>query len=328
MLISDVVMMVEFETVSRQFLRALRGKRSQVAFSRRLGFASNVAAEWESGRRIPKVGTVFEACQRVQVDVLHALHQFWPPAAPKLLAFDDASLAAWLEAQRGKESINVVARRAGLSRQQVSRVLMGQTEPRLHQFFALVHAFTGRLSDLVAACVDIEAVPSLSAYHLRTESSRRLAFDEPWSSAILSAIECLPLLAHRELVAALSNTFDLQTSEVEQCLRHLVRAGVVSRVKERYVLAEPLVIDTGFATEASKKLRVHWAAVGADRAKSPRNSDLFGYNVFSVSKRDLQRIAELHRQHFQRVRAIIAESKPETVAVMNLQLLQFDPTQQ
>jgi len=66
--------------------------------------------------------------------------------------------------------------------------------------------------------------------------------------------------------------------------------------------------------------------VGAARAVAPRERDVFSYNVFSVSRSDLERIAALQREHFQRVRAIIGESQPETLAVMNLQLFAFEPS--
>jgi transcriptional regulator with XRE-family HTH domain len=51
--------------LARQFLRAVRGRRSQVAFARRLGYASNVAAEWESGRREPSAADALSACANV-----------------------------------------------------------------------------------------------------------------------------------------------------------------------------------------------------------------------------------------------------------------------
>ncbi len=40
-------------------VRALRGKRSQLAFSRRLGYSTNVAYAWEAGRRGPSTREAF-----------------------------------------------------------------------------------------------------------------------------------------------------------------------------------------------------------------------------------------------------------------------------
>lgn len=311
---------MDFGVVASEFLRALRGSRSQVAFSRRLGFASNVAAEWESGRRIPRVSTAVGAAARVGVDVPAALARFWPPLADILTG---SGLAPWLDALRGEETVVTLAKRAGLSRQQCARMLSGRTEPRLHQFFALVHASTGRLSDLVAACVAIDQVNSLRHYHARVESSRHLAFDEPWSSPLLSALECLPSLERAEAEQSLARMFGLPRARVRRCLSHMVKAGLVARRAGGYVLSEPMLVDTGMATLAARRLAAHWARVATGRAESPAPSDLFSFNVFSVSHADLERIRQLQREHFQRVRAIIATSKPEAVAVINLQLVTF-----
>jgi len=54
-------------------MRAVRADRSQVAFSRRVGCSSNVAAEWESGRRVPSAATALSCCARVGIDVAAAL---------------------------------------------------------------------------------------------------------------------------------------------------------------------------------------------------------------------------------------------------------------
>ena len=49
------------ELAARQLLRALRGKRSQVAFSRRLGYRGNPIADWEAGRRTPTAQEMLRA---------------------------------------------------------------------------------------------------------------------------------------------------------------------------------------------------------------------------------------------------------------------------
>jgi transcriptional regulator with XRE-family HTH domain len=315
----------DYAAVAREFLRAVRGRRSQVAFSRRLGFVSNVAAEWESGRRIPLALTALRACQRAGLDVALHLRAFRPSTAEALRRLDEPSLAVWLDAQRGQEGLAAIAERAGLSRHQVSRFFSGGSAPRLHQFFALVHACSGRLSDLVASLVEIEAIPSLRGEHARAATLRRLALVEPWTSAISSALECLSQLEARAARAVLARMFGLELDEVDRYLAEMEGARVIRREQGRYLLGEPLVVDTGSASDANRRLARHWAEVAAERAGAPRRTDVFSYNVFSVSRADLVRIAALQREHFQKVRAIIANSPSETLAVMNLQLLEFDP---
>jgi len=58
-----------YEVMAAELLRALRGRRSQVAFSRRLGYRSNVAHTWETGKRWPTAAVTLRAARRVGVDL-------------------------------------------------------------------------------------------------------------------------------------------------------------------------------------------------------------------------------------------------------------------
>lgn len=316
----------DYRAIAKQFLRALRGRRSQVAFSRRIGFTSNVAAQWESGRRIPRVLTVVAACGRARIDVLDALRSFRPSTAHLLQEHQGLAgdiLARWLNAQRGKETVSAISRRAALSRYQAARFFSGHCEPRLHEFFALIDVTTGRLSDLIALLVDIENVSELTSYHAQVVASRRLAFDEPWSSAVLAAVECLSTTKCEAIGRRLASAFGLELEQVRSCLEQLERARIIQRTRGRYRLSAALVIDTRGAPDGARRLRQHWTGVAHARLAQPRADDVFSYNVFSVSREDLLLIGRLQREHFQRLRAIIAKSSSETVALLNMQLMEW-----
>ena len=131
---------------ARQFLRALRGSRSQVAFSRRLGYRSNVAGEWEAGRRSPTAREVLRACHRVGVNVADALARFHPVQVAVGPHHEDF-IGLWLSSLVGGGSAASLARRSGHSRHQIGRWLSGRAQPRLPDFFQVVDAVTGRVDD-------------------------------------------------------------------------------------------------------------------------------------------------------------------------------------
>ena len=294
------------EIVARQFLRAVRGPRSQAAFSRRLGYRGNPVADWEAGRRFPTAEETLRACERVGIDVPAAFGRFHPRAAPEL----EAGMTAWLAALRGGTSITEIAARTDRSRFAVARWLSGRARPRLPDWFRLVEATTGRLSDLVAALVPIAEVPALASQHAAREASRRLAFEEPWTEAILRVIETGTTDAD-----GIAARLGISGDEVGRCLEKLVVAGVVRDGK----VAGALTVDT----RAYPGLRQHWARVGLARLEA-ETPGLFSYNVVSVSRADLARIEELHRAYFREVRAIVAASEPsEVVALVNVQLVKF-----
>lgn len=294
------------ELVARQLLRAVRGERSQIAFARRLGYRGNPVADWEAGRRFPTAEEALRACERVGIDVPGAFARFHPVAAPALAR----GLPAWMEELRGRTSIAEVAARADRSRFAVARWLSGQAKPRVPDWLRLVEALTGRVSDLVDALVGIDGVPALAGEHAARMASRRLAFEEPWTEAVLRVVE-----TGTSTPAAVAAVLGIGEADAARCLDKLA----LTRLVREGAVTGTLTVDT----RAVPALREHWARVGLDRLQAGA-AGVYSYNVVSVSRADLARIEELHRAYFRQVRAIVAASEPaEVVALVNVQLVPF-----
>lgn len=58
-----------YHALAIELLRALRGRRSQTAFSKRLGYKSNIAQRWESGHSLPTAASFLTCCMRLGIDV-------------------------------------------------------------------------------------------------------------------------------------------------------------------------------------------------------------------------------------------------------------------
>ena len=74
---TDPLVELDYELIARQLLRAIRGPRSQVAFSRRLGYRSNMVYLWESGRAFPPAARFLSMATRLQLDVDGAVAHFY-----------------------------------------------------------------------------------------------------------------------------------------------------------------------------------------------------------------------------------------------------------
>jgi len=143
---------VDTTRIASEFLRALRAHRSQLQWSRWLGYRSNVAYTWESGRRWPTAAETLRAAGRAGVDVRAALRTFYGADPVWAGTVDPATaegVARLLDDLRGSLSVTDMARRVGTSRSAMSRWLSGATQPRLPDFFAAVEAASVRLVDFV-----------------------------------------------------------------------------------------------------------------------------------------------------------------------------------
>lgn len=318
---------LDFEQVARELLVSLRGQRSQTAWSRRLGYRSNVAYAWESGRRWPTAAETFRACRRANVDVDASLVRFYGTRPGWLDTVDVATaegIAAFLDDLRGSTSITDLALHSGISRYSVSRWLSGKTQPRLPDFLCLIEAASVRLVDLMAALVDPAGLASIHATWLRLESRRRGAYELPWTQAVVRCLEVhdyIRLPAHEP--GWIARRLGIPTEEEARCIEFLRNTGRIAWTGTHFT-PDTRAVDTRLHPAVGRRLKAHWARVGAARAEvgSPGQ---FSYNVFTVSRADFERIRQAHLDYYRLLRSIVSESTPEeVVAVANVQLFALD----
>jgi transcriptional regulator with XRE-family HTH domain len=323
---------VDTEQLAREFLVALRGKRSQVAWSRRLGYRSNVAYTWEAGRRFPTIAETFRAVQRSGLDLRACLESFhghetrqWLDEHEDLATVE--ATAAFMRDIKGRSSTTEVAKRADLSRYSVTRWLAGQTQPRLPDFFTLLDAASLRLVDFVTSFVPPESVPCALPTWKRLEARRQGAGRYPWTQAILRALEVADYLALPEHEPGwIAQRLSIPLEEEEACLEYLELTGQVERVDGRFRPATSAV-DTRLQPSVGRQLKSHWANVGVERIDGGAPGQ-YSYNVFTCSAEDFERIRELHLAYYRALRQIVAASHPEEhVVVANIQLFKLDPAE-
>jgi transcriptional regulator with XRE-family HTH domain len=303
-----------------QFLRALRGRRSQRALAKRLGYRANPITDWEHGRRFPRADEALRAAHLTGVDVRGAFAGFHraPLNEPNPGVYE---LPAWLTALVGSTTTVDLARRAGSSRFALRRWLTGQARPRLPDFFRVVDAATGRLPDLVAQLVAIDEVPALLERHRASEAARLAAYDAPWTEAVLRVLESTDyrrLSKHEP--GWIAQRLGIAIEHEQRSLALLRQLRVVRRSRGLYRPVQDSSVDTRGDAERVNALLEHWSGVGRQRIATRRQHDLFAYNVCSLSHADYERVVTLLRSTFREIRSVLSSSAPaERVALLNLQ---------
>jgi len=315
---------LDYRRLAAELIRALRGKRSQTALSRRLGYKTNILYIWEAQKGAPTGAGFLQLARRCGVDVRQALVQFYRTPPPWLAEHEPttpAGVAALLDDLRGATTLVETARKLRVSRFALARWLKAEAEPRLHDFLQLIEVTSLRLLDFVALLTSPEAVPSLGERWAELQQARRAAYERPWSHAILRAIE----LEQYQVLPAhepgwLAHRLGLPREEEEASIELLVKTGQIEQRGGKWKVRQALSIDTRRDPEAARQLKAWWARVGHERFLE-NSPGVFSYNLFGVSNADLKRIEALQRAHFREIRTIVAQSQPvENVAVVNLQL--------
>ena len=316
---------MNYENVASELVRAVRGKRSQVAFSRRLRCKSNVVYSWEAGRRWPSASRWFEVCERAGIDVRGALRAFYRGEPSWLSEVDPDTaegIARLLDDLKGKTRQGEVAEKSGLSRFAVARYLKGQAEPKLPDFLRLIEVLSLRLLDFLSAFVDPTELPCVRERWAELQAERQAAYDLPWSQAFLRLIEteayqALPGHEPGWLAARL----DVSQQEEQRCVDALRGAGQIRKQDGLYRVVEQRTVDTHQDAAAGQRLKAWWAKVALQKL-SANAPGRYSYNVFSVSDADYARIEELLLAYYRELRTLVARSTPtQCVALVNLQLV-------
>lgn len=320
---------MNFEQVSSDWLRLLRGRRSQRGFSKRLGYSSNIAYRWETGICFPLGREAFVLAKRDGAAGRAALLTFYGGALPAELAALELGtregVAELLRHVRGKTSLVELARRSGHSRFSIARWLSGSAEPRLPELLSLLEAATFRVLDFLACFTAIEKLPSVAEEYRVLEAARKTAYEVPWSHAVLRALELADyqkLRRHRP--GWLAQRLNITRQEEERCLQALATARQIKLEGGRWAVDQTQTVDTRVQPARGRRLKAEWLKVALERLEGGV-AGVFSYNLMAMSRADLARLREMHIDYFRSMQALVTDSTPsECVVLFNTDLFALD----
>jgi hypothetical protein len=320
---------MDWSQLSSEWLRAVRGRRSQRAASRRLGYGSNIFSRWETGRCAPRASDAFRAAHRFGVNVERAELGFLGLPAheqgglPSLAT--KAGVHELLLRLKGETSFVDLAARTRFNRFVLSRWFRGQTEPRLPELLELIDAMTERLLDFVAGFCDPALLPSLEGAWRTHLALRDAAFDAPWSHAVLRVLELAEYARRgKHERGFIASRLGITTKEEDRCLSLLERSRQIEKRDGRWVVSKQGTIDTGQDPQRARELRRFWQAQALQRFDAGARGT-FGYNLFTISERDYEALKKLYVQYFEGMRALVAKSSPgEKLVLFCGQIVELD----
>lgn len=316
--------MIDVDQLTRQWVRHLRGARSQRALARRLQYTTNVVYLWESGQRWPTAATFFWLIHRTGGDVRATLRRFFNDGEPPEEPWKPEAVAEIMRKMQGQQTATVLAERTGRSRDAVGRWLRGRSEPRMPDFLRFVDAATTRLLDFIAGFTDPGVLDATADAWNRLEAARRLTRELPWAPAVLLALELEDYHQSPSGQDAewLARRLGLSPAITAECLQLLSAAGQIRRVGDHWTRVEVQAVDTRVPSRPAD-LKQWWTGVARDRI--PQTDGTASFTICAVSQADYERIQQLQRQLYREVRALIAHSEPsERVVLLVLHTLALD----
>jgi hypothetical protein len=315
---------LDWDAIAAEWVRELRGKRSQAAFSRHLGYQSSVVHRWESQAAWPTAARFLAVCAQGGKDVRAAYAAFFL-RTPTWLAQHEptspAGVAAFLQQLQGKMTVVTLSLSSGYSRYAIARWLQARAEPKLPEFLRLIEASSRRALDFIATFSDPAALPSAREHWQRLERLRQAAYQETWSHAVLRALELAEYAERGGDRAWLSEVLGITEEQSERALRVLESTGQIAFQDERWVPLPATAVTTGRHPATLGILTRAWTQVALDRIEK-RAPSHFGYSLFAVSRADLRRLRDLQLEYLREMQSIIARSSPnECVGLLCLHLL-------
>lgn len=319
---------VDYEQLASDFLRALRGKRSQVAFSRRLGRTSNVAYAWESGRRSPTAAEAMRAAALVGYDVQAALDAFAQVHAPFFGGGDPRepeTIAALLRALQGSTATTELAARSGRSRFAVARWLSGQAEPRLPDFLRMLQCSARGALTFVASFVPPTRLPSARVQWQRQQAADSLVREHPEFLLLIVGIGMGP---YRELSrhepGFLAQQLGMTLEEEEAGLAAMARAEIIRWNGRRWMIDDDAEVDLRRDPGLRDEIR-RWVTRRALDQIGNNEEGFFQWVALSVSDEELEELQREARSLYERVRAIATTDGSDRAVIFNLQLFPTKP---
>lgn len=296
-----------YEAVAREIICSLRGDRTQAALGRKLGYKSSVIYRWEAGLRVPRASTVLALASRLGVEVVSSIREFCKPYALSLrrTPIDDAWVSDWLAKLAADITHAEIARRSGVARTRVQRMLSGTANVSWPDLLRLVDAITSRALHFVSVFVDPELLPSARRAWRELEAYRRLAIQHPLSEGVLALLRLEEYRALRSLGEQwIADRMRLPIEQTRAMLAAMVEGGVIRRSKRQYTPREEWIVEMTNVRGPRPRNGPVWMKRLAE-LDLPRMSG--GYVVFACSAAVFERVKAVWSAAYLETRHILQD---------------------
>lgn len=296
---------IDFDEVTAQFVKKLRGTQSQRTLSRRLGYKSNVVYHWESGRRSPTTLQMFKLLELV------VPAQFALSSVAHIR--ETAQLGKYMDDIAPAFHHSDVGEIVDRSTQTIRRWLTGESQPRFPEFLEFIEISRRAALDWIAEFVNPTELDSTRQAWGRLQRIRTIGSTMPISMTVLNAVE---LSDYRQLPEHepgwIARRVGLEEGEERYILESLADIGLLVWDETHWK------VNVEFISLVRGSLK-HWVQTCLDNPFDKR------FFVSAVSESTLERVREATRRYWSEIGEILASDEdPDRIIAMTLLATRLD----
>lgn len=304
---------MDYAQIEKELVVALRGSRSQMMLSRRLGFSSNKVYKWESGLSRLSWGEFIHLAKCCKADYL--------PSLQKILGYkgspeESDKFFAYL---MGATSKTEVAKKIEVSENLVNRWLSGKSEPSLGVIFKMIHVFHLLLPEFIVHMTEEEKVPSIKDLFQHKNRQKVAIGLQPELELVMAMIQLDKTINGTESqLRFISEVLGISSDEALKKFERLVELDLARNTSERFIATVPFV-ETGLTLSLSSNIRRFWLRYinhfvdTLEQDPLLERQNFFGYDVFAVSDHVGKEMVREYYQFYARIRTLIEnDTGPKT----------------
>lgn len=307
--------------ISKELVKTIRGRKSQIQLSQKLGFGGNQVYRWESGlRKISWLDFVALAktCKCPLADSLDRLFKYNGKLS------DTTRLTQFLV---GDAKIVKVSQETMISRFAISKWLKGVSSPSLEEIILLIHHCQHALFEFLDDLVGMENVPSLRDEYAKRKAEKNLYYNNPVIDAVLCCLELKTykkLKAHRD--GFIATALGISIEEERLALSGLLAVDAIVTEAGKYKLSSNRP-DLRGDFEGERQIRRYWyerAVRVINEAHSRADVVGLGCAVFPVSGTMMEKVRQEYSDFYFRLRSLLAQPEGEVDRIMAFDFMAFD----
>lgn len=301
---------MDYPTLKKEILTALRGSKTQMEISQLLGYSFNQYYKWETSLKWLRWDEFITLLETLNIPYHQAFRQ--------VLGFygDPSKCSELIPAICANLSNTEIAQLIGQTDDVLRRWLRKEISPSVETIFQLIQLRTNNLTELLGQLVSLEDTKLLKDQYHQLLNHKKAEVKYPFSAALeaslcLEEYQNLPEHSNKWL----ANRILVSEELIKDALSSLLKAGTIAKKNNKYVLEDHWIQLNGIPLEEAAKVDKYWTQRALDRYAGPTGVP-YSQQANTTNFRSF-RVAPISKEAAAAIKAILRQASQSILDVTN-----------